>query len=103
MVTLLWNTLAVLCFNVLKKRGIFLQECSYLQRAEGNFLPVDTSSQTLRQHRGCETFGPSDGEMSQLHDAKVQKQEAKEKGRRKQCDVRFSFITKNRVFRKRTA
>ena len=72
MVTLLWNISADMSFNVLKKRGIFLQGCSHLQEAEGNLLQDDTSSQIVRQHRGCETFSLFDGEVSQLHDAEVQ-------------------------------
>ena len=43
----------------------------YLQKAEGNLLQVDTSSQILRKHMVCETVNPFDGEVSKMHDAEV--------------------------------
>ena len=43
----------------------------FVQKAEGNLLQVDTSSQILRKQKVCETIRPFDGELSKVHEAKV--------------------------------
>ena len=43
----------------------------FVQKAEGNLLQVNTSSQIWRKQRVCETLTPFDGELSKMQDAEV--------------------------------
>ena len=43
----------------------------HLQKADRNFLQVDTSSQILRRQRVCEAISLFDGDLSKMHDANV--------------------------------
>ena len=58
-------------FNCAQGKRDLLAGMLFLQKAEGNFLQVDTSSPILRKLRVCETPGPFDGELSKMHEAEV--------------------------------
>ena len=58
-------------FLCTQDRRNFFAGMLHLQRAKGNLLQVDTSSQILRKQIVCETISLFDGELSKMHDAEV--------------------------------
>ena len=58
-------------FNSTQDNRNLLAGMLSVQKAEGNLLQVDNSSQMLRKQRFCETTGPFDGELLIVHEAEV--------------------------------